>query len=648
MRFLSGLSALIALAGLVATAPASAQSSWSSGEAIIEADLVSDRSIVAPGDSFHIGLHQIMPEGWHTYWRNPGDNGLPVEIDWDLPFGVEIGEIVWPVPIELPLTDTIMDYGYKGELVLPMPVTVASDFAGEAIEFRANATWLVCDTICVPEDRELTLTLPVGPEAEPDEAGYWYIRGALENEPRADPAVAAEFAFEGGRVILELSGGAFANPDAISDLRFFPYQTGLIRNAGVQSVATGEGSTLVLLEPGYAVATAANSAQGGVITWQGADGQTRQSVAIEAQPGEGGYDLPAVAGASVPQAMSGGILGLVLLAFGGGLILNLMPCVFPVLSIKVLKFVQAAHADPGAVRRQGAFFLAGVLISFVGLAGMLVILREVGLPVGWGFQLQMPIVVASLALLLFAIGLNLLGAFEVGTRLMGLGAGLADKPGWKGAFFTGVLAVVVAAPCVGPLAAGALGLALTQPAPVVLLVAAAMGLGLAAPFVVLTLSPGLLRFLPKPGAWSVVALVGLALGVASVVMIARLPATTSTQSLSAREEAWSRARVAELQGMGQAVFVDVTAAWCVTCQINKLTVLGSTPVEAAFDRFGVASLRADWTNRDETIAALISEHDQAGVPLYLLYPASGGAPRVLPTVLTTGGFVDALEWAADN
>lgn len=704
MRFLSGLSALIALAGLVATAPASAQSSWSSGEAIIEADLVSDRSIVAPGDSFHIGLHQIMPEGWHTYWRNPGDNGLPVEIDWDLPSGVEIGEIVWPVPIELPLTDTIMDYGYKGELVLPMPVTVASDFAGEAIEFRANATWLVCDTICVPEDRELTLTLPVGPEAEPDEAGYWYIRGALENEPRADPAVAAEFAFEGGRVILELSGGAFANPDAISDLRFFPYQTGLIRNAGVQSVATGEGSTLVLLEPGYAVATAANSAQAGVITWQGADGQTRQSVAIEAQPGEGGYDLPAVAGASVPQVMSGGILGLVLLAFGGGLILNLMPCVFPVLSIKVLKFVQAAHADPGAVRRQGAFFLAGVLISFVGLAGMLVILREVGLPVGWGFQLQMPIVVASLALLLFAIGLNLLGAFEVGTRLMGLGAGLADKPGWKGAFFTGVLAVVVAAPCVGPLAAGALGLALTQPAPVVLLVAAAMGLGLAAPFVVLSLSPGLLRFLPKPGAWmvtfrqflafpmfasvvwlawvlsiqsgptgllllgaamlalsfavwahgqngrawSVVALVGLALGVASVVMIARLPATTSTQSLSAREEAWSRARVAELQGMGQAVFVDVTAAWCVTCQINKLTVLGSAPVEAAFDRFGVASLRADWTNRDETIAALISEHDQAGVPLYLLYPASGGAPRVLPTVLTTGGFVDALEWAADN
>lgn len=704
MRFLTGLLALITFASVALTVPAHAQSSWSSGEAIIDADLVSERAVVAPGDRFHIGLHQIMPDGWHTYWRNPGDNGLPVEIDWDLPEGVEVGEVIWPAPIPLPLTDTIMDYGYKGELVLPMPVTIADGFVGETIEFRAEATWLVCDTICVPEDRELSLTLPVGPQPEQDEAGYWYIRGALESEPRTDPAVSAEFAIEGGRVILELTGGAFANPGTISDLRFFPYQTGVIRNAGLQTVEAGEGRTLVLLEPGYAVASAGSNAQGGVVTWRGADGVDRHSVAIEAQPGPGGYGLPPLAGSTAPQAVSGGIFGLMLLALGGGLILNLMPCVFPVLSIKVLKFVQSAHADPAAIRRQGAFFLAGVLISFVGLAGMLVILREVGLPVGWGFQLQMPIVVASLALLLFAIGLNLLGAFEVGTRLMGLGAGLADKPGWKGAFFTGVLAVVVAAPCVGPLAAGALGLALTQPAPVVLLVAAAMGLGLAAPFVILSLSPGLLRFLPKPGAWmvtfrqflafpmfasvvwlawvlsiqsgptgllllgaamlalsfavwahgqggrvwSVVAIAGLALGVASVVLIARLPATTSTQSLSAREEAWSRTRVAELQGMGQAVFVDVTAAWCVTCQINKLTVLSSDPVLDAFDRLGVASLRADWTNRDETIAALISEHGQAGVPLYLLYSASGGAPRVLPTVLTNGGLIDQLEWAADN
>jgi len=702
MRVLNGLLCLIGLLAMAMPSSVHAQSGWSSGEEIIEAQLVSERSVTAPGDEFHIGLHQIMPEGWHTYWRNPGDNGLPVEIDWTLPDGVEIGDVVWPTPIELPLTDLIMDYGYKGELVLPMPVTVDASFTGSVIELVGDATWLVCDDICVPEERMLSLQLSVAESPVNDEAGYWYVRAALDDEPRLDPGVDAQFALEGGRAILELAGDAFADPAMIQSLRFFPYETGVIRNAGTHALAAGDGTTLVLMEPGYAVQDFAGVVLAGVVSWADSDG--RHAITIAAQPGGGGYGLAPPAGAPAVRIALDGVLGLVLLAFGGGLILNLMPCVFPVLSIKVLKFVQAAHADAGAVRRQGGFFLAGVLISFVGLAGLLVILREIGLPVGWGFQLQMPIVVAALALLLFAIGLNLMGAFEVGTRLMGLGAGLADRPGWKGAFFTGVLAVVVAAPCVGPLAAGALGLALTQPTPVVLLVSAAMGLGLAMPFVILSLSPRLLRFLPKPGAWmvtfrqflafpmfasvvwlgwvlsiqsgptgvlllgaamlalsfavwshgqghrvwSVLSIIALLFGVVSLVAIARLPATTSTQSLSPREEDWSRARVAELQGAGQAVFVDVTAAWCVTCQINKITVLSSAPVEDAFDEFGVASLRADWTNRNETIAALIAEHGQAGVPLYLLYPASGGEPRVLPTVLTAGGFIDALEWAANS
>ena len=707
MRALSGLLSLIVLivlTGLAALAPASAQSSWSAGEPIIEAELVSEQSVAAPGDSFHLGLHQIMPEGWHTYWRNPGDNGLPVEIDWDLPSGVEIGEVIWPTPIELPLTDMIMDYGYKDEIVLPMPITVAADYAGDTVEITGDATWLVCEDICVPEERTLSLTLPVAASGEQDEAGYWHIRAALESVPQPDDAIAASYAVEGGRVILELSGPAFADPAAITGLRFFPYETGVIRNAGLQTLRAGEGSTLVLLEPGYAANSAQAGRLDGVVAWESTSDGERRAIIIDAAPGGGGYGLEPLAGAPAPASAPVGILGLILLAFGGGLILNLMPCVFPVLSIKVLKFVQVAHSDAGAVRTQGVFFLVGVLVSFVGLAGALVILREVGLPVGWGFQLQVPIVVASLALLLFAIGLNLLGVFEVGTRLMGLGSGLADKPGWKGAFFTGVLAVVVAAPCVGPLAAGALGLALTQPVPVVLLVAGSMGLGLAAPFVMFAVFPSLLRFLPKPGGWmvtfkqflafpmfasvvwlswvlaiqsgptgllflgaamlalsfavwahgqghriwSVIAIIALALGVLSVVAIARLPAATGSPDMAVGEEEWSRERVAELQAMGQPVFVDVTAAWCVTCQINKLTVLNTDTVKDAFDSLGVVSMRADWTNRNETIGALISEHGQAGVPLYLMYPASGGAPRVLPTVLTTGGFVDQLEWAAAN
>lgn len=708
MRVLNGLPGfilMVVLAALSSLATASAQTGWSRGDVIVEAELIADQSVVAPGDSFHIGLHQTMPEGWHTYWRNPGDNGLPVEIDWTMPDGVTVGEIVWPTPIELPLTDVIMDYGYKDELVLPMPVSLPADYAADTLTLRADATWLVCEVICVPEERTLSLTLDVGPEAQRNEAGYWFIREALDAEPRLDPSVSASLSIEGGRVILELAGGEFDNPDAIEHLRYFPYETGVIRNAGEQRVQAGEGTTLVVMEPGYAVSSAGQDRQDGVLSWQTRGSDERQAIVVEAEPGSGGYGLAPVPGGMTPaEGVSTGLFTLVLLAFGGGLILNLMPCVFPVLSIKVLKFVQAAHADTGAVRRQGGFFLAGVLVSFVGLAGALVVLREVGLPVGWGFQLQVPVVVAILSLLLFAIGLNLMGAFEVGARMMGLGAGLADQPGWKGAFFTGVLAVVVAAPCVGPLAAGALGLALTQPAPVVLLVAAAMGLGLAAPFVIFSMSPTLLRFLPKPGAWmvtfrqflafpmfasviwlswvltlqsgpialvflgaamlamsfaiwahgqghtiwSVIAIAALLGGVISVVAIARLPTTTSTQTLSGRVEPWSHERVAELQAVGQPVFVDVTAAWCVTCQINKLTVLDTASVEDAFDRFGVASLRADWTNRNETIANLISDHGQAGVPLYLLYPASGGEPRVLPTVLSSGSLVEALEWAANS
>ena len=343
-----------------------------------------------------------------------------------------------------------------------------------------------------------------------------------------------------------------------------------------------------------------------------------------------------------------------------------------------------------------------MLSSFVLLAALLVGLREFGLPVGWGFQLQVPVVVASLAMLFFAIGLNLLGVFEIGTRLMGAGSGLADQPGKRGAFFTGVLAVVVAAPCVGPLAAGALGLALTQPAIVVLLVAAAMGLGLAAPFVVFAFAPSLLRVLPRPGqwmvifkqllafpmfasvvwlgwvlsiqsgatgvlllgiamvlfgfavwahsvkgaAWSVLAAIAFAATIASVVGVSRLPAATATPVDGARYETWSEARVAELQAGGQAVFVDVTAAWCVTCQVNKVTVLNDRNVQEAFERLDVVEMRADWTNRDEAITQLIYSHGQAGVPLYLLYPANSGEPEVLPIVLTRSGLVEALEAAA--
>ena len=692
------LSCLFALA---AAAPALAQPGWASGEAIIEAELVSDVAQARPGEDFHIGVHQIMPEGWHTYWRNPGDNGLPIEIDWTAPDGVEIGEIAWPAPIELPLTDDIMDYGYKEEVTLPMPVRLDAGYEGDSLTLIADATWLVCEDICIPEERRLELTLAVGDEAIRDEAGYWYIRAALDTVPMPDPAIAAELGQVSDQIVLALSGGDFDQPeDAVRELVFYPFKAGLIRHASSQERRTVDGRTVLVIGSGYAADERVQSSRGGVLSYEVNEGGRWQSRMVEIEPALLVDDMTlddTVADVTMPV----NYIVILLLALGGGLILNLMPCVFPILSIKVLKFVQVAHADAGKVREQGLFFLAGVLASFVGLAAILVGLREFGLPVGWGFQLQLPVVVAALAVLLFAIGLNLLGVFEVGTRLMGLGSGLADTPGARGAFFTGVLAVVVAAPCVGPLAAGALGLALTQPAFVVILVSAAMGLGLALPFVALCFAPGLLKLMPKPGAWMVTfrqflafpmfasalwlvwvlsiqsgssgvllvggALVALSFGVwalgqsgpvwkaigslgliaalVSTGWVARLPDTASTASVSVTEETWSPARVAELRAEGRAVFVDVTAAWCVTCQVNKVRVLNQADVQAAFDTYDVAFLRADWTNRNETIAQLIRDHGQAGVPLYLLYPVGGGQAQVLPTVLTRDGVIAALDRA---
>ncbi len=707
MRLLASIAAAFALFAGPASA-AQAQPAWASNEPIVDVRLVSDLAVVAPGAVFHLALHQVIPEGWHTYWRNPGDNGLPTEIRWELPAGVTIGEIEWPAPVELPLAENIMDYGYHGEIVLPVRVELDAGFAAAELPITAHASWLVCEIVCVPEERTLSLTLPVGAQSQPDEDGHWYIQAALDSVPQQAAGLQAAIGFGDAAIVLELSGVDFSAADSVwHDLTFFPYDGGLIQHAAPQRAEPGEGVTRLILVPGFQPDPQAARPRGGVLRYTAGAGAAAREIALEiwARP-DREMVLPASAVIAEGQprmpAAAPGLIGLLLLAFAGGLILNLMPCVFPILSIKVLHFVEAAHDHPHRVQRHALFFLAGVILSFVALAAVLVGLREFGLPVGWGFQLQVPVVVAALTLLLFAIGLNLLGVFEIGTRLQGVGGALSEKPGAQGAFFTGVLAVIVAAPCVGPLAAGALGLALTQPAGVVLLVAAAMGAGLAAPFVLISFAPALQAFMPRPGrwmeqfkqflafpmfasalwlswvlviqsgpsgllllgtgllalsmaiwahkqkslAWTMIALLALLTGLAATLAIARLPAATNAPSLSGAEEAWSRERVAELRAAGQPIFVDVTAAWCVTCQVNKLGVLSDSAVVAAFERHGVVEMRADWTNRNDEIAALIAEHGQAGVPLYLVYPANGGPARVLPTVLSRDIVIDALAEAA--
>jgi DsbC/DsbD-like thiol-disulfide interchange protein/cytochrome c biogenesis protein CcdA len=709
MRLLIALIVLIcsataAMAQMSSNQPAE-QPAWATGEMMVETRLISDMEVVTPGQDFYVGLHQIMPDHWHTYWRNPGDNGLAIELEWDMPEGLTIGDIVWPAPINLPVGDVMMDYGYEGEITFPLPIHVDEDYADSSITLKVEASWLVCEVICIPEEGKFELVLGVDNEARVNGDDIWYIRAALEAVPEAAPEIDATLSLEGGRLVLELDGGLFdTDPSTWRNLGFMPFKKGLIDHFDPQFTEADGDNTLLLMTPGHAAEHALEKERRGLLHFdrQTENGWVRTMVEIDAVLGEGGYDLPTLASAPLMMQQESNIALLLALALGGGLILNLMPCVFPVLSIKVLAVVEAAHDNPGRIRSHGLMFLAGVVLSFIALALLLLGLRDFGLPVGWGFQLQVPVVVASLALLLFAIGLNLLGAFDVGTSLQNVGGGLAKQGGAKGAFFTGMLAVVVAAPCVGPLAAGALGVALTQPPMVLISVSAMMGVGLALPFLTLSVFPSLLKFVPKPGAWmntfkqalafpmfasaiwmvwvltiqsgaqglllisgaflmfalaiwvrklsgalaGLIALLALIGSIGAVVMVARLPAASSTQTLSEGERPWSRELVNDLRAEGRPVFIDVTAAWCVTCQLNKMRVMDDEAVQMAFSLHNVARLRADWTNRNDEIAALIAEHGGAGVPLYILYPTGCGDAEVLPTVLTRDGLIESLEAAA--
>lgn len=705
MRILTSLFLFLALTSQ-AFAQAGNQPQWAMGDEIVNAQLIAQREVTAPGDSFHLGLEKIIPEGWHTYWRNPGDFGQPMELEWTLPDGVTIGEPIWPLPIELELAEgEIMDYGYYDQVVLPLPITISEDFTGSVVDMTVEAYWQVCEVICVPEERTLTFSLPVGDTPSDHAEDFWNIQAGLEAEPQPADNIEAVIEQKGEYIVLELTGEGIAEAASWRNAKFLPFDNDLIAHAIDPQVSTGENGELYLaMQTSFKLDDGVGAQRGGLLVIerdQGAGIFVREGVEIQAVAGETSLQIAPPVADVQPVGVSG-LFSLLLFALLGGLILNLMPCVFPILSIKVLKFVETAYYDPMRVRRHGLYFLAGVVLSFVALAALLVGLREVGLPVGWGFQLQVPVVVAALTVLLFGIGLNLLGVFEVGTSIQGLGSDLAEAPGGRGAFFTGVLAVVVAAPCVGPLAAGALGLALTQPAIIVLAVAAAMGVGLALPFVIFTFAPNLLKLLPRPGVWmetfkqflafpmfaaalwliwvlslqtgaTGVLFIGMALlafgfgvwalgrggivwrgiGALGLVMmlvatlwVARLPDAGATMSTGNNIVAWSQSAVDEAQAEGQPVFIDVTAAWCVTCQVNKVRVLNDQVVIDAFAEADFVVMQADWTNRDDDITQLIYENGQAGVPLYLVYPADGGPAQVLPAVLTRSIVLDAIEVAA--
>ncbi|WP_299014516.1 thioredoxin family protein [uncultured Caulobacter sp.] len=476
----------------------------------IESELVPQESGIAPGGTIYVALRQKIQKDWHTYWRNPGDAGEPTKIAWTLPAGWSAGDMVWPTPIKAKL-GPLLDYAYEGEVLIPVPISApVGAQVGTTVSLTAKVSYLVCEQVCVPEDAELSLLLPVvagSAGADPKWGGK--IAEVLAKAPK--PAgLKSVFKLDGQALKLAVTGAPLKGAD-MAGAYFFPYSSKAIEHAADQTIDRGPEGLTLTLKPGrdFAGDATAPAELTGVLALANGSAWEVTASSGELPAAAAGLGPPPAETQASTASVPGGVIGALALAFLGGLILNLMPCVFPVLSMKAASLAGHAHHESKA-RAQGVAFLAGVLATFLILAGLLLAVRAGGAAVGWGFQLQSPLVIAALALLMLLVALNMSGVFEIGTSIQGVGAGASSRDGALGAFFTGALAVVVAAPCTAPFMAGALGYALTQPAVVALGVFAALGLGFAAPFVAIAFIPAVLHRLPRPGAWMEILKKGLA------------------------------------------------------------------------------------------------------------------------------------------
>jgi thiol:disulfide interchange protein DsbD len=670
----------------------------------VEAEIISEKAATQPGKPVTLGLRLRMEPQWHTYWKNPGDSGLPTKIDWVLPAGWRAGPIQWPYPHPLPV-GPLMNYGYEDEVVLLTELTPPANVAHGAVPIKARAEWLVCKDICIPEKGELDATVNIAAADAPSNAR---VEAAIARARNNLPVDASGWKFESSlsskALVVRLTPPEGVNVPA--KVAFFPEREGLIEPAAPQKMSRDGRSVRVEMKladpplPGITRVAGVAVAEG---TWQGTSAKAINFAAdVGALP-------PAAAGsaAKAPGANGASAVTLASLFFAvlGGVILNLMPCVFPVLGIKVMGFVEHAHGEPRAMRMQGIVFTVGVVVSFVVLAAIMLSLRSAGAQLGWGFQLQSPIVVMLLAVLFFVLALNLSGVFEWGAFAQSLTSNLSAQGRYADAFLSGVLASVVATPCTAPFMGAAIGATLTQDASSALLVFLALGLGMALPVLVLSFFPRWLRVLPRPGAWmetfkqvlafplyATVAWLAWVLGnlggvdavfalLAGLVLVAMggwfygrwahrggiwqpaiaimlgivgvLVAWPNAQVGPAVEAApkpgelawqpWSPEEVRRLTESGRPVFVDFTAAWCVTCQVNKRVALNNREVVKAFAARDLTPLKADWTRQDPRITQELATLGRNAVPVYAIYMPGGETPRLLPEVLTPSLVLDEIS-----
>jgi thiol:disulfide interchange protein DsbD len=713
---------------LAAGLPAQAASSFADADHV-HVQLVFPTGYLYPGVSSNAGLYFKLEPGWHIYWMNPGDAGEPPHIQWTLPKGITAAPMQFPTPKRLPL-GPLMDYGYEDEVLFPFKLVADKTVKTGSVVLHAKVDWLVCRGSCIPGKAELETSLRVLPEepmvviVSPSDAALFKRLGNALPKPLPTTAKARfQPTQEGFRLSVETG-------QRETEAAFFPEDQDILDNPAPQKLtSTATGFILDLKKDANLTANPAQLR--GVLELSGG-----RAYEIAALPG-GKTATPAGLGAPIEQQASGpkgladsgasitgakapayhasgsasasGFWHLLFrisgLAFLGGLLLNLMPCVFPVLFLKGLALVNSGSEERHKLRAHGIVYTAGILVSFWALVAVLLGLRAAGATLGWGFQFQSPVFLCLMAGLLFFLGLSLAGQFEIGLTLTGAGDSLASKHGYTGSFFTGVLAVVVATPCTAPFMGAAVGYALAQPATVTFAVFTALALGLATPYMALTLHPAWTRLLPKPGVWMeilrqaisvpifitviwlawvlaqaygagvlatllggflMLAVAGWFLGrwpaqrwatvVAGLILVAVIALcaiapgklVVASENLTTPEahgawQPWSAEAVSRYQAQGRPVFVDFTASWCLSCQVNERVALDQPEVMQAFKDGNVALLKADWTRHDEAITQSLTALGRSGVPAYALYAPAQSQPQLLPEVLTPGIVTNALS-----
>jgi len=670
--------------------------------------LVADTEAIAPGKPFTLGIRFVLADRWHLYWRFPGDSGAAPQVEWELPEGFTAGPIQWPLPHSLKAEGDLFTNVYEGEVLFPVEILPPAKLPAGPLVFKGRLKWYVCSETCLPGSGEVTLDLAAGTPKPANKPLFDLWKGRLPQN--SAPPFSVDWSTGDKGLLVRVQGAP-----AGEKLEIFPIPPEGANAEHPESVSqtfripTAQGTTMQGWKALVVVENGTGTRRGWQLEATSSPGATLQApIAGQAprnpqpQPAE-----PKGGGSPSPLAPEGGLAGVLWAAFLGGLLLNLMPCVLPVIALKIFGFTQQAGEEPKRVFRLGLAFVAGVFVFFAGLAAAVVGLKSAGSGLNWGFQFQNPYILTGLIAAVFVFGLNLLGVFEI---TLGSGATskldeLSSRQGYLGAFLHGAFTTLLGTSCTAPYLGVTLGFAMSQPAPSVFLIFLTIAAGMSLPYLLLTSNPALLRFLPKPGLWMErlkqvmgFIILGVAVWLLSVLGDAQGVAASSAASFfllilgvacwllgtmrarglalcialalaaggymallrkplasgpgSAQGEAalpgdfwepFSPERVAAARAAGKPVFIDFTAKWCINCKFNEQVTLARPEVRDAFKAHGVVMLKADWTHEDPVITAELRRFKRAGVPFYLLYSPQAAEPHIFPELLTPALVLEALN-----